>query len=52
MVLHQAGHALCIEAMLDFENEFRFAGKKRFALGALSFMCGLGKDLMTWEFKG
>lgn len=39
MVLHQDGHALCIEAMLDFENEFRFAGEKRFVLGALSFMC-------------
>lgn len=45
MVLHQDGHALCIEAMLDFENEFRFAAEKRFVLGALSFMCGLGKVL-------
>lgn len=52
MVLHQDGHALCIEATLDFENEFRFAGEKRFVLGALSFMCGLGKVLMTQEFKG
>lgn len=52
MVLHQDGHASCIEAMLDFENEFRFAVEKRFVLGALSFMCGLGKVLMTQEFKG
>ncbi|KAG6789918.1 hypothetical protein POTOM_006051 [Populus tomentosa] len=39
------GHALWIEAVLDFENEFRFASEKRFVLGALSFMCGLGKEL-------
>ncbi|KAB5520887.1 hypothetical protein DKX38_025206 [Salix brachista] len=49
MVLHQDGHALCIEAMLDFENEFRFAGEKRFVLGALSFMCGLGKLIAARE---